>query len=208
MALYSVRVTLGRQDDDDVQWGFGFEASTEPTSSDLSDFLVAIDAAESAVSADLGLAPMTLEMAEAFPAGGGPAVAVFSTGGDLSIGTGFPGNADVALAVSLHVETPRGPSPRGRVYLGPFISNMAGQARPSSNVQEAARELVNGALLGGESLGWDPVVISRHEGGAERPSPVGLPIVALSTDDAWDTQRRRGQEPTSRTIVTYPIPEE
>ena len=206
MALYAVRVTLGRANDDDVQWGFGFDAPTEPTSSDLSDFLVALDLAEAEVSATLALGPMTLDMAEAFPAEGGPAVAVFSTGGDLAVGGGTMGNADVALAVSFHVATPRGPAPRGRVYLGPFRTTMAGDDRPTPSVQEAARELVNGALLGGEALGWDPVVISRQDGGAPRPAPVGLPIVALSTDDAWDTQRRRGQRPTSRTVVTYPIP--
>ena len=208
MALYAVRVTLGRQNEDNVQWGFGFDAPTEPTSSQLSDFLVAIDLAENDLRLTLQLAPMTLEMAEAFPAEGGPAVAVFSTGGDLSVGTGSPGNADVALAVSMHVATPRGPSPRGRVYLGPFENTAAGQARPSPGLQEAARELVNAALLAGEDNGWEPVVISRQDGGSERPSPVGLPIVALSTDNAWDSQRRRGQEPTDRTIVTYPIPEE
>ena len=208
MALYHVRVTLGRPDEDNVQWGFGFEAADEPTPLELSNILAAIDASDMENSSALGLTPMTLEMAEAFPAGGGPAVAVFSTGGDLTVGNGDPGNADVALAVSLHVATPRGGSPRGRVYLGPFNSTVTGRARPLPAHQGACRQLVNDVLQAGEANGWEPVVISRREGGEERPTPVGLPIIELSTDNAWDTQRRRGQEPTQRTIETYPIPEE
>ena len=208
MALYSVRVTLGRSDADPVQWGFGFDMPSEPTSSALADFLVAIDLSEDALRSQLTLAAMTLDMAEAFPAAGGPAVAVFSTGGDLSVGGGTPGNADVALAVSMHVATPRGSSPRGRVYLGPFSSANVGQTRPGISIQTGARKFVSDILQGGEANGWEPVVISRREGGAERPSPVGLPIIALSTDDAWDTQRRRGHEPTQRVVETYPITDE
>ena len=208
MALYHVRVTLGRPDEDSVQWGFGFDAPDEPTPLELSNILEAIDLFDLENSTALGLTPMTLDYAEAFPAEGGPAVAVFGTGGDFTVGNGDPGNADVALAVSLHVATPRGGSPRGRVYLGPFNANVTGRARPLAAHQGACRGLVNEVLQAGEANGWEPVVISRREGGSERPTPVGLPIIELSTDNAWDTQRRRGQEPTQRTIENYPIPDD
>lgn len=126
--------------------------------------------------------------------------------------------SEVALAVTLEgvgrdvaaVEAPDGADPggaidrpkqrrTGRIYLGPLGDNAtvagAGVCRPLAafmNVARLALQKLNDdieAATGGD--GWLSVW-SRADQAMYR-------LVAVSTDDAFDTQRRRGEAPTART---------
>jgi len=67
---------------------------------------------------------------------------------------------------------------------------------------EAARGM---ALDAADPLAWTWVV--RSGGGPEVGGgwfPFVTPITDVWVDDAWDTQRRRGSNPTTRTTLTIP----
>lgn len=82
---------------------------------------------------------------------------------------------------------------RGRVYLGPFAEASNTDARPGTAlitvIAAAASELKAAADA---SVTWQWIVYSRAD-------EAGYPVVSGWLDNAWDTQRRRGWSPTSRT---------
>lgn len=87
---------------------------------------------------------------------------------------------------------------RGRLYVGPLnnfcISTLSGaKARPDNvardTMAEAARRLVNRAALATAGIDW--VVYSKREGIARK-------VVGGWVDDAFDTQRRRGTDASTR----------
>lgn len=90
---------------------------------------------------------------------------------------------------------------RGRIYFGPLNSNAvqsgdsASFPQPSTAVLNALRQSASWLLAEIPSINplanW--CVYSRVNG-------TSAPIVAGWTDNAWDTQRRRGNAPTVRTI--------
>jgi len=121
----------------------------------------------------------------------------FTLGG-LSGGTGgsepLPGEVALVLSLRTTLNTARG---RGRIYLGPFnqASDQTGPAmdsQPSAAVRNdiaaSAARLANQAVAGGCS--WQ--VLSRAGGFITE-------VTHGYVDDAWDTQRRRGRAPTTRT---------
>jgi hypothetical protein len=92
---------------------------------------------------------------------------------------------------------------RGRVYIGPLsasgcISQEATTLRPfvSDNLRntliDAGRRLANFAGLPATWVVWSRKAAAVHN------------VVALSVDDAFDTQRRRGERPNVRTTWTLP----
>jgi hypothetical protein len=128
---------------------------------------------------------------------------------------GLPG--EVAVVLSLHgsgastapVEAPDGSDagseidrPRsrhmGRMFLGHLASNAldasSGAVRPSSVIRDTARLAAKdlAAYLVTHGMGW--CVWSRKNAAV-------YGIVAVSTDNAFDTQRRRGTAATSRTTL-------
>jgi len=107
--------------------------------------------------------------------------------------------AEVALCLSFQGERQSGVSQarrRGRVYIGPLdVAGSDADGRPTSG-------LVNAVVDMGESLwadsnaatDWSWVVYSR----------VDEDVVAIDNgwvDNSFDTQRRRGLDPTSRTTL-------
>lgn len=91
---------------------------------------------------------------------------------------------------------------RGRVYIGPLVSlalhSASGgvEARISPDVQtdfiESARDFLH-TELGASNWAWS--VYSRVEGAY-------VAVTVVWVDDAWDVQRRRGSEASSRVSVT------
>lgn len=87
----------------------------------------------------------------------------------------------------------------GRIYLGPLIRGasviVGGIARPAANLTDVARR----------SMGRLDTDIRTATGDASwlgiwsRADAMIRQLDAVSTDDAFDTQRRRGESPTART---------
>lgn len=124
--------------------------------------------------------------------------------------------SEVALAVTLHgfgfdeaaVETADGADansavdrPRqrrtGKVYFGPLntsaIATVAGTVRPEPAVATNFRRAI---LTADDRLGLEAVPV--RIGVWSRSDALIYSLIAVSTDDALDTQRRRGEGPTLR----------
>lgn len=124
---------------------------------------------------------------EVFDAQGGPALGVINaTNNPDTVGTASAGPTEVQLCVSRLINTPRGLTPVGRIYIGP-IGSAAG-LHPTNPFKQTA---VGWAKRLHENLafvGYTPEVIAK----AGTPLAAGKPIAGYRVDALWDTQRRRG----------------
>lgn len=90
---------------------------------------------------------------------------------------------------------------RGRIYLGPFVTNanQGTTGRPDTTflnqIVSAAQAFLNSTST---SAGIEWVVI--HDAGGT-PS-LGATVHDGWVDNSWDTQRRRGADPSARTVFT------
>lgn len=127
--------------------------------------------------------------------------------------------AEVAMCMSYNGAPAAGTPPgriRGRLFLGPLNTNAMvtgadGICRPhsdfTSDVRIAAKRMAALALAGGWTwCGW-----SETTAAALGPPPVAgnawpgtYAITSVSTDNAFDTQRRRGAAPVSRNATAIP----
>lgn len=116
-------------------------------------------------------------------------------------GGGSPLPNEVALCLSFEAKRESGELQarrRNRIYLGPFASGAMGTTgRPSpvvlTDVLNAAKRLKDAQAA---SATWDWMVYSPLNDEV-------LDIQHIWVDDAWDTQRRRGLSPSSRTQIYY-----
>lgn len=99
---------------------------------------------------------------------------------------------------------------RGRIYLGPWSQNSiaAGTDRPSgsliNNIRDAGSSLLDFST---DATAGTWVVYSRRNDPQEGFGDFSLsPVTELWVDDAWDVQRRRGIDPTSRTKYPAALP--
>lgn len=126
-------------------------------------------------------------------------------GGSVGSGINFP--AEVAVCLSFSGSTSLAPAVttaanrRGRVYTGPFKTNVsddnsAAPAKVDGTFQAtlaSAGDALRTAVFG---LGaWQWVVVSRATGGAITP------VERVWVDNALDTQRRRGVEADTRIFL-------
>jgi len=104
-------------------------------------------------------------------------------------GSTYPG--ELALCLSFYGGS-NAPSQRGRLYLPIWsVTNSTPGERPSSTERAKAGALVTPlAALGGANVDWG--VWSGKNGSFTKSSN-------WYVDDEWDTQRRRGLRPTTRT---------
>lgn len=202
MALYYLRVTLSRPTDDEVVYTYAVDGS-EPTELQLTGLMSVMQTQATATGLNTLVQTTRLEEAAAYEAAGGPAVAVASVATE-PFTNGGPGISDVSLVVSEEVQTVRGIKPRGRLYYGPINGQQMTSPRPSALTQTIVRDFHDAILDSLVADGFVPVVISKRQGGLARPAPVGLPILALSTDNTWDTQRSRDLDPTARVVQAFP----
>ena len=113
---------------------------------------------------------------------------------------------EVALVLSMQAEPVSGVPQarrRNRKYLGPFgINALANDGRPSPNLRNviaySARDLLNAAQA---SASWGWRLYSPTTSQTMEPHDGWV-------DDAWDTQRRRGWDLTSRTLWSEELPED
>lgn len=130
-----------------------------------------------------------------------PRVPVYEDGWTFTPSTAITMPAEVALVMSFQAAPSSGVSQasrRNRIYLGPFNqSTTAGTGlRPASvyrtRIALAATELLaaSDASVRWKWRVWSPTLNA------------GAPVSNGWIDDAWDTQRRRGLAPTTRTLFT------
>lgn len=126
---------------------------------------------------------------------------------DVSLGlsaTASTGNlpAEVSICMSFQAERASGQIQRrrrGRIYLGPLgvVANNSSTGRPENSLITALVTCSDNFLTTASTAPWDWYVISEATG-----IPVGNVVHDGWIDNAWDTQRRRGPDPTARTIFT------
>lgn len=113
--------------------------------------------------------------------------------------------AEVAICLSYRAPLVSGTNPRrrrGRIYIGPLSQGAvsgatAGDARPDTAMTAAILNAAKGSLMEDVGVG-DWAVASEPEAGG----PLTLvPITHCWVDNAFDTQKRRGGKPTSRTTI-------
>lgn len=109
-----------------------------------------------------------------------------------SIGSGSLPN-EVALCLSFEGEPPHTPRRRGRVYIGPICQNadtmtagsISDDGRPTVQFRADLATAASHLCLLANDVKW--VIRSI------KPAVNYVPVVSGWVDNAWDTQRRRGQ---------------
>lgn len=119
----------------------------------------------------------------------------------LAAATGTDMPAEVAMVVSYHAAfvsgTPNARK-RGRFYLGPI------SCAPGTGLGRPPTALINACVDMAELL-WTPIDEPTVVW-AQRSETTGVmsPVATGWVDNAWDTQRRRGNIPTARTSLGSP----
>jgi hypothetical protein len=136
----------------------------------------------------------------------------FTLGAPAGAATALP--SEVAVAITLEadgradaaVELGNGTRPKsrhtGRLFIGPLnnqsITVVAGVARPNTNMLTTFRQAVANLQAAIQAVpAADLAVWSRADN-------LVRALEAVSTDNAFDTQRRRGEAPTSRVRLVLP----
>jgi hypothetical protein len=119
--------------------------------------------------------------------------------------TGDPLPGEVALCLSFQAATQSGQPQarrRGRVYIGRLDTQSMSSGRPDTALQQDVA-LAGQALLdlSDTEADWSWVVYSPTLAAAGDPTPYNV-VTNGWCDNAYDTQRRRGLLPTSRTTFS------
>lgn len=204
LASARLRMQRGATNADAVYWEWAVDGATY----DDIDGLALVNATLAGVETAVGvggssnLVDMDADLIELFPGGGGPAYYVQGLAEELPVGTSSAGNHIVQCAVNELVATPRGNSPRGRMFVGPLAAT--GATTLSSSQRDFAVSVMQEVAAAHISAGFTPVVISRYEGGTQRPSPVGLPVIGFRADLRLDVLVSR-RIPAPVTNVDFPL---
>lgn len=142
------------------------------------------------------------------PVGSPYHIDVLTSGGSpASSGTPLP--SEVCICLSFHsaygadVEFAPGARPRardrGRIYFGPLNIDVIsldanGSARPHSQMKDTLNQAANTLRDNLDAAGVRWTTWSRRNAAV-------WPVTDCWTDDAFDTQRRRGERPTSKSIL-------
>lgn len=192
MPLTSVRIRLDRDEEnaDAVYWEWAVDGATHDDTDGVALVNSTLTGLENAVGATGAnwLINMDADLIELFPGDGGEAYYVQGLAPGVPIGTGTNGSHVLQCAVNELVSTPRGVSPRGRMFVGPIAQfsptlSTTAVANAVSIMQEVASQHI--------ADGYTPVVISRINEGAERPSAVGMEVVGFRADQRVDILKSR-----------------
>jgi hypothetical protein len=133
-----------------------------------------------------------------YPPGLNPTGPVFEKSYANIVGGGSTGPAEVACCLSYAtVDNPDASLPRrrGRIYLGPLVATGGTNSeRPPAALTLAARNLGVALAAAGNAGNSTWMLRSQSDNAYAK-------IESVWTDDAWDTQRRRGLKPLSRVVV-------
>lgn len=125
-----------------------------------------------------------------------PAGPAFSKDYPLTGWLNSSGPTEVAICLSYAtVDDPESSTPRrrGRIYLGPIAGGETNNPRPAAGLREAVLDLGEALASVGFASATTWMLYSPTDKAYAK-------IESIWTDDSWDTQRRRGQEPTLREV--------
>jgi len=124
-----------------------------------------------------------------------------SAGNIPSTTNALPGEVSLTLSFKAnYISGTNNARRRGRLYFGPFQAGAVDMTRPSSALQDLIRDFGTSLLAASTAnatVDWcvHSPTSALLVGGI--PSSF-FPVVSGWCDNAWDTQRRRGAQPTSR----------
>jgi hypothetical protein len=206
MPLASVRLRIQRNftNADPVYWQWAVDDAEYDDASGLA----LVNATLTGVANGLGvggsalIADQDADLIECFPGAGGPAYYVQGLAPGVPIGTLTISNQIFQCAVNELVQTPRGVSPRGRMFVGPLGNASNGVLTTSQ--REMAVDLMQNVAAAHIAAGFTPVVISRTLDNEPRPVPVGLPVLGFRADLRADILVSR-RVPAPNTVEDYPL---
>lgn len=143
-----------------------------------------------------GLSGGTVHEIRCYTPGPNPGGPYFSKKYALTTAGSTAGPQEVALCLSYAaVDDPEASTNRrrGRIYLGPFKIATVGAERPTAPLITAALDLGTGIAQVGLAANVTWVMRSQIDNSYHK-------IESIWVDNAWDTQRRRGLEPTLKTV--------
>jgi len=143
--------------------------------------------------------------------GVGPPVKVSTFTLPAVTAAGSPLPAEVSLCLSVHADltgiaevAPGGTRPRarrrGRIYLGPWAGD-ANSYNAARSTSLPASALTNTIINAAHDLLTSLIAQGIYWAVASAADFIARQIVGGYVDDAWDTQRRRGEDPQFRTAV-------
>lgn len=125
-----------------------------------------------------------------------PREPMFFEGEAPRAGAGTPNPEEAAVVLSFYSERNL-PRNRGRVYIGPWMSGgnlvVEGNVRVHDSIVAAMAAAANQLARGPQVSGIEWCVLSQSDQALK-------PVTHGWVDNSWDTQRRRGPEPTARTL--------
>jgi len=128
--------------------------------------------------------------------------------GTTGTGVGTSAPSEIAVCVSYYAVRTPGLDPkrsRGRIYVGPFAMTSVGGPQVGAQVISDLIGAAGTLLTTSNGATWKWVVWSQAQ--ADDPQGTTFPdqtVIGGWVDNAWDTQRRRGLDPTSRTTFGAP----
>lgn len=128
----------------------------------------------------------------------------------LTPNAGGPMVAEACICLSFSADLVSGVNPqrrRGRVFLGPVSNNASSTLNSQLRVDVAVRDAIAAAAhdlavpndVGGSSLSWAMYSRTTDLAGANIDDSF-FDVQTGWIDDSFDTQRRRGPKPTTRTL--------
>jgi hypothetical protein len=116
----------------------------------------------------------------------------------LSYHSAFPGDSGGMVVAPGATKISAVGRHRGRIYIGPISSSATDtDGRPKVLLGDKLIRIARRLYAEATAEGFEWCVFSptntKHSG-----TPIGAVIATISYDDAWDTQRRRGKQPTVR----------
>lgn len=126
-----------------------------------------------------------------------PTTLPWSMGG--TVGGNYDLPEEVALCLSIYGAPPVTPRRRGRLYIGPLSATALGGDTGGPQPSRPTTEIIQIIRSWGETL-MDEMATAELTWMIQstRPSVNYVQVVGGYCDDAWDTQRRRGVDPTVR----------
>lgn len=188
---------------DRVVWGFHVDAASAPSASTWQTMMAF---AWGEAPSHFGVVMQQEYDASQFQvydvSAGGPPVSEELADPALFPITGNSGPQEVQVCVTRWTDDSIGRERKhGRWYVGPISGSYLNAARPASALQTRIQQFQQALHAQFTSNGMDPVVVSRTTGLA-----TGYPITQYSIDNAWDTQRRRGIDPTDELVFPVVAP--
>lgn len=123
-------------------------------------------------------------------------------------GSGISGPPEVALCISFHGVRVAGMSQarrRGRIYIGPIDAALIQGPSPAQTLIDSLKTAAQALLDLSNNNAWKWVIWSQAQADSPQSTfPAATFVTGGWVDNAWDTQRRRGIDPTVKTTFGVP----